>query len=330
MTNSDQNKIANVENVICSAETKAQHPVLYHYTKPKAFESIVSSQSLWCSHYKGMLDTDEIVLMRQLLPPAVAPLMNEIVEKKFNRKRRRLWAACGGGDQAARDLVNSLYAAAIGGKADYASLDPYLFSFSTHSADSEFDREHGVESQWKGYGADGYCFVFDISELAKMLLNEGNRRYWAWLMLEPVRYADKPVEQLFPELVSGLAGVLRQIIEGVKFPEAAVPEFLKGISLLKGTEYKAEREVRIVALPGTPQAAKYAMKEFPNEFVDAPTPEIKKDLVTGKQYVSLFEGSSDPLPIKRVIVGPGADQLSRAERARALLGDIPVTLSLCP
>jgi hypothetical protein len=44
------NKIANVENVICSAETMTRHPELYHYTKPTAFEGIIGSQTLWCSH----------------------------------------------------------------------------------------------------------------------------------------------------------------------------------------------------------------------------------------------------------------------------------------
>src|ERR1700683_3149195 len=102
------NKIGNVENIICSAETKAQHPILYHYTSSGAFESIASSQSLWCSHYKTMLDSDEVVLMRRLLPPAVAPLMDEIVKAHFNRHKRRFWASCGGGKQAGLALVSVL------------------------------------------------------------------------------------------------------------------------------------------------------------------------------------------------------------------------------
>lgn len=46
------NKIANVENIVCSAETMSRHPELYHYTKPTAFEGIVGTQTLWCSHYR--------------------------------------------------------------------------------------------------------------------------------------------------------------------------------------------------------------------------------------------------------------------------------------
>jgi hypothetical protein len=32
---------------------------LYDYTRPGAFEGIVGSQTLWCSHYREMLDTNE-------------------------------------------------------------------------------------------------------------------------------------------------------------------------------------------------------------------------------------------------------------------------------
>ena len=68
------NKIANVENVICSAETMARHPEVYHYTKPGAFEGIISSRTLWCSHYREMIcdehkmaDKNEIELAREPL-----------------------------------------------------------------------------------------------------------------------------------------------------------------------------------------------------------------------------------------------------------------------
>ena len=90
------NKIANLENVICSADTMAHHPELYHYTNPVAFEGIVTSNTLWCSHFSEMLDVDEIRLMRGLLPPAIAPLMDVIVAKE-NRQVRRLWKKAGRG-----------------------------------------------------------------------------------------------------------------------------------------------------------------------------------------------------------------------------------------
>jgi hypothetical protein len=295
----------------------SRHPDLYHYTSRAAFEGILGSQALWCSHHAEMLDRDEIRLMRRLLPPAVAPRMDAIIESDFNRKTRRLWNSAGRGAQTAKDLVDSLYGATFDGKANYSALDAYLFSFSTHADESEFDRQHGIRSQWDSYaGPEGYCLVFDIQGLARRLEEEGRKRYWAWLMLEPVRYADRPVDQIFPELVNGLAETLRQFMDGVKTPEVAATQFLIGTTLLKGSGYSSEREVRIVAIPGTEKAAKFAAKEYPAEFnATLPLPEIKIRPGTGKRYVSLFDESGTALPIKRVIVGPGDHQQERAQLA---------------
>jgi hypothetical protein len=323
------NKIANIETVVCSVETMSRHPELYHYTNSAAFEGIVGSQTLWCSHYSEMLDHNEIRLMRQLLPAAVAPRMDAVIEHNFSRGIRRLWNATGGGRQTASDLVNSLYGATFDGKASYSALDAYLFSFSTHADDCEFDREHGIRSQWDSYaGPEGYCLVFDVCEVARMLKHEGSARYWAWLMLEPVRYADRPVVEIFPELVNGLTDTLRQIVRGVKTPEVAAKEFLVGATLLKDSIYKSEREVRIVVIPGTVKAAKYAAKEYPGEFdATMPLPEIKTRPGNAKRHIALFDRLELKLPIKRVIVGPGARQIERAEWVRSILRDVPVTLS---
>jgi hypothetical protein len=323
-------KTANVENVICSVETMSQHPELYHYTKPAAFEGIVGSQTLRCSHFREMLDADEVRLMRDLLPSAVAPRMDAIVQN-LSRKMRRLWNASGRGAKTSRDLVNALYEATFDGKAIYSAIEAYLFSFSTHAGDSAFDREHGIRSQWDNYaGPEGYCLVFDIVEVAQMLGREMDARYWSRLTLDPVRYADRPVEDIFPELVNASADTLRQFITGVRFPEMAVPEFLSGTTLLKGAAYKAEREIRIVAIPGTAKTAKYTAKEYPDQFdATAPLPEVRVRPETGKRYIALFHGLDLRLPIKRVIVGPGGQQEERALRARTILSDVPVTMSRC-
>jgi hypothetical protein len=113
-----------------------------------------------------------------------------------------------------------------------------------------------------------------------------------------------------------------------ELPEVAAKEFLVGTTLLKGASYKAEREVRIVAIPGTDKAAKYAAREFPNDFdATLPLPKIRARPDTGKRHVALFDGLRLNLQIKRVIVGPGARQQERAAWARSLLSEVPVTIS---
>ena len=163
-----------------------------------------------------------------------------------------------------------------------------------------------------------------------MLGQEMDARYWARLTLDPVRYADQPIQDIFPELVYASADTLQQFINGVKLPEMAVPEFLAGATPLKGAAYKSEREIRIVAIPGTIKTAKYAAKEYPDQFdATAPLPEIRTRPDSSKRYIALFDGFGVRLPIKRVIVGPGARQDERAERVRSMLGEVPITISRC-
>ena len=325
-------RIENVENVVCSASTKARHPELFHYTRPAAFASIVGSNTIWCSHYRGMADLEEVELMRVLLVRALAPHFDLIVGTlTLNRAKRRLWAASGGGAKLARDLVNSLYGATFDGKAVYSRMDAFLSSFSTHADDTPFEREHGVRSQWDSYARDGYRLVLDTGELAEMLKREGEVRHWVWLQIEPVRYDGRPVEDIFPELVAGLADTLQRFLDGERTPQVAVTEFLMGATLLKGAAFSSEREVRIVAIPGTAAIARRAAREYPGEFnTEASRPQIKMT-ETGKRYIVLFDGLDGRLPLKRVIVGPGASQDERAERARAILpADVPITLSRYP
>ena len=140
-----------LELVICSVETQAKHPALFHYTNAAAFESIVKSgNTFWASHYRDMADQTEVSLMRGRLPPAIAPLFDEIVSAmKLTRIQRRLWKKSGVGLGTARDFVNSLYGATFDNRSDVVTaMDAFMTSFSTHAADGDFEREHGVWSQW--------------------------------------------------------------------------------------------------------------------------------------------------------------------------------------
>ena len=231
----------------------------------------------------------------------------------------------------ARDLVSSLYRTTFLNKTGFTALDAFSVSFTTHADDGDFEREHGLVSQWTSYaGPDGFCLVFDTVEMAHHLGREFDSRYWVRLTLDPVRYDDAPIEQLFPELVDASADTLRQFLSGIREPEMAVPEFLAGATLLKGAAFRAEREVRIVAIPGTKRLSDRAAKEHPDTFKVRPTPEVRKREGTAKRYVAVFEGLAMKLPLKRVIVGPSPRQAENAVFARALVGEVPVSLSQCP
>lgn len=323
------NLTADTELVVCSVETMAKHPELFHYTHLAAFESIVRSNSVWASHYSDMADKDEVLLMRNHLPPVLAPRFEEVVAP-MNRHYRRLFAKSGGGLGLAKSFVDSVYAATFLAKGALGALDAFLVSFTTHAQDTDFEREHGVASQWRDYaGPNGICMVLDTATMAANLGREFDSRYWVHLTLEPVRYADAPIDQIFPELVDASADTLKKFTNGTRYPEMAVPEFLSGATLLKGVTFKPERELRIVAIPGTKRLSDRAVKEHPDSFKVMPLPELRTRTDTTRRYIALFDALSLTLPLKRVIIGPSPNQAVNVACVKSLVGTVPVVPSNC-
>jgi len=101
-------------------------------------------------------------------------------------------------------------------------------------------------------------------------------------------------------------------------------------TLLKHTDFKEEREVRIVAIPGAEGYQAQAAREHAHYVVKPlPTIETHPD-GSGRRHITIFEGLGIKLPIKRVIVGPSAHQTANAELARELVGADRVVLSKLP
>lgn len=145
------------------------------------------------------------------------------------------------------------------------------------------------------------------------------------MKLDPVRYDDRPIGDLFPELVAAAGRSLEQFMAKVREPEMGVQEFLIGSTLLKEAQYRPEREVRIVGIPGTAGMTEIALRDHPYAFKKLPLPVVhRRD--DGRRYVSVFEGKPISLPITRIIVGPAAGQAG-IDLARSLVGDVPVTVS---
>ena len=105
--------------------------------------------------------------------------------------------------------------------------------------------------------------------------------------------------------------------------------FVSAATLFKHQGFKEEREIRIVAIPGTNITREQVKKEYP-ELEPGVIKEMYKNQKE-RRYVVLFESLKVELPIKRVIVGPSKTQQENYVRAKTLLGSsVPLALSVTP
>jgi hypothetical protein len=313
-----------VDTEICSAKLKAEHPELFHYTGRGGFESIVKTNTLWATHFRYLNDDAEISTLRPELHQTMAEILQREVKKQKTGIRNQFYHA-GGAPPMARDYVASLYASTFErGDADFA-VDAYTTSFSTHAADTPHERENGLESQWRYYAQDGFCLVFDTDKLGDLLGGEFDRLDFTHLNLEDVRYLrdGAKLRDYFDFIEPALQVVAEQVFKRFEKQEMGTVEFLRCATLLKRTGFREEREVRIVAIPGTPGYQEQGAREFPAQFVKKPIPVIYD---RPKRHITLFEGADFKLPIKRVIVGPSEHQAENAKFARSI-ADCEVALS---
>jgi hypothetical protein len=323
--------IKELDVVIGSAQLQAGHPELFHYTRPEGFRAIIGSQTLWATLFRDLSDQQEIRVLKPALRTTIIDLFEKAVAKRSRAVRRR-FVHCGGASFQAVKFLDSIYKSTFERNDPRFAVDAFTTSFTTHAADSPFERENGLLSQWTEYAPDGFCIVLDTVEMCRLLGLEFDARDYTHLNLEPVRYAADavPLRDHFPDLEPALTSSIEQFLDGVYHPEMAMIEFLQSATLLKDCGYREEREVRIVAIPGAPGYQAQAAKEHAH-YVAKPLPAINPHPNgSGKLHISIFGGLALKLPIKRVIVGPSLRQSSNATLARELVGSDRVVLSQIP
>ncbi len=167
------NLIAEVDMAIASPGLIEKHPELFHYTTPAGFDAITASQELWATHFKDLNDTSEVYLLREPLKAGLTRRFAGIIEEKQKHNFALSVKVIdnGGRQKVAAGLAESfsktLYAVTYGGRSTLQFGAPYVTSFSTPS--NKYDAAHGLLSQWREYGRDGYCLIFDTAALTQML-----------------------------------------------------------------------------------------------------------------------------------------------------------------
>jgi hypothetical protein len=307
-----------IDTEICSARLKAEHPELFHYTGRGGFEPSVKTNTLWATHFRHLNDDLEIATLKPQLQETMSAVLGREVKKQNTGTRNQYYHA-GGAAPMARDFVKSLYASTFERDDPQFAVDAYTTSFSTHAADTPYERENGLESQWKFYAHDGFCLVFDTDKLGDLLGAEFDRLDFTHLNLEDVRYLryGARLPDYFDFIEPALQVVAEQIFRRFQKQKMGTIEFLRCATLLKRSEFRGEREVRIVAIPGAPGYQEQGAREYPDVFVKRPIAAIED---APKRHITLFAGAEAKLPIKRVIVGPSERQAENAEFAQSIVG----------
>ena len=327
---------------IASLEFLSKHSELHHYTNYTGLEGIFRSNTLWATHFTELNDSAEVILLKEPLKISVTEHFKEIlrVERRkryvVNREIERLGGLLKASKFVADDFVNIMYGFTFHDEAATTYSEPYIASFCSH-AKEPYEAENGLLSQWRGYGKDDnrYCIVFDAHALAKLIEQEAAPHFWIYINIDEVQYAtnDVSVERLFPKLLDTCDKFLIQCMERGKYDDIGgdgfLP-FLAGATLYKHQGFIEEREVRIVAVPGTPQLLEIGRKEH-KEYSFGELKKIYQRNGQVRRHISLFEGLNTPLPIKRIIVGPSRNQKDNYQRAKELLGEeIPLIPSDTP
>ncbi|HUC16737.1 MAG TPA: DUF2971 domain-containing protein [Acetobacteraceae bacterium] len=327
---------------IADRDFLASHGELHHYTSFDALNGILSSNTLWATHFSYLNDTTEVTLLKRPLVDAVAAVFGARLGERCREDPRiaRLVYCLGGREQVAcreaKSLIEGLYQQTFSSPESIGAGEPFLVSFCTHAGDQAYERENGLLSQWRGYATGGCCIVFDTKPLAEMLGKEFDRYHYTFMEIAPVHYALEGVDvgRVFPDLVDNCVSFLLQALTapGDPFVGDAFGLLLNGATHFKHQGFREEREVRIVAAAGSKALASQAEHEH-SCFIAKPIKKVRDGVGQSgkKRYIALFEGMPDALPIKRLIVGPSPNQRANYERAHALVaGSIPLMLSETP
>jgi hypothetical protein len=311
-----------------------KHPRLYHYTNEDGLRGIVKSNSLWATYYRNMNDANEIYELRS---PLVAELVRRLTPfaQDLRRKGRRatqLFSASAEAEHFANTLARIFYSTVF----DQKTTACYITSFCSHTDDQDYEREHGLLSQWRGYGGrGGYCLVLDTAALSSLFERENGSYMYAYTDLRQVHYSVEGAleARLFSELFDRSEVIAKAAMNAKVDPlvDDAVLSFVASATTLKHRGFYEEREIRLIAVAGT-QAAQDIMKNVAGyKAVPLKGPFTTDRNGSSRKHITLFGSDFASLPIQRVIVGPSRSQDQNVGVAREIVGtEVLVTKSATP
>lgn len=302
-----------------------EHPELFHYTNATGLVGIIQSQTLWATHYAYLNDSEEIELF---LKHGLRNPLREVTKKCELVAQDKSKQSLINQEEGEEKIIDQYIEITIDILMNKNLAEPYITSFCSTKNKDEQIKEHGLLSQWRGYSREGgYAIVFDTVRLAQLLEEVGKKwEHGGYLFFGDVVYSSCTQETFryeFKEDLNTIEGFFADHLreyENSKHEEKFYSALMKCACRYKHWGFEEENEVRIITIPFPTEN-----KEF-REDVGSIIREIprKCDPRPGKlaPYIDLFEGitslSGKRLPIKRIIVGPSANEQERKRRIRAV------------
>lgn len=315
-----------------------EHSELMHYTTALGLKGIVESGEVWATSAKFLNDSQEIT---HYFDVRLSDLVGEVTDSLLAAERAdpvkaRKMEEFGGIAAVRGDAVTKVTALLRNRTMTYN--DPYIFALSVPV--DEKARQHGLLSQWRGYGRDGgYSIVLGADGFEDFLRAEERSFQYQHMQWGDVYYYGSDRAERARSDVEDAEKVLRRGIEsiiknGAPEDHAEVYFALTTLSCLsKHWGFVEEQEVRVVAIPQR-EGSVVKNVETTGRAVKVVEFLARDGLLIPYLRLRGEGATSSRLPIKQVIVGPHKDQVLRRDAAERLLRengyDAEVTVSAIP
>lgn len=315
-----------------------EHPELFHYTNAAGLTGIIRNQTLWATHHAYLNDSEEIRYfgkdrLPNLLQTVGETYLNGLIAK--DQKKQLSIDKCGGKreiiDRFVKETLIAQENILFGNQNGKKPLtEPYITSFCTTKDEDNRVKDHGLLSQWRGYGQEGgYAIVFDTIRLSNLLEQVDIKRENSWdLFLGDVVYSSDPDTKFLLEFETDLREIenfflnhLKKIDDSENLGKFYIA-LMKCACRYKHWGFKEENEVRIIAIPHPTENKEFCNHAKTNGVIFQELP--RKHYLRSNTlipYIDLFEditSTKNPLPINRIIVGPSANEQERRKRIRAV------------
>jgi len=314
------------------------HPhELYHYTGIDGLKGIIESQTLWATHYKYVNDTEEVIHFRDRLPQFLRPVFKKIFSGLNPQEQELVLNDYKSIDMAVEEepkkLAKIMYNVTfVGAEKKPPIAEPYITAFCRVDKNNERVTNHGLLSQWRGYGAQGgYSIIFDAEGLRQLIQEEASKWAYSTGFSGDVVYSsatDEEIHDEFGEHIDDLQKSWEQALR-TRNPSALGNTFSRFIACAcryKHWGFAEEKEYRIVLPPTSSEIVEVAQRQG-KTILPKPVSFFLRN-GTMVPYLNLFEGitgsSGKRLPIKRIIVGPHPEKEKRKLAVEKLLSQYKI------